>query len=223
MNSFTKHKIFKLRSVNNEGPVNVVKFKGLNVETPFVALTVSVHRHRESSKTWTDSPWVLSVSNRNHGFGLILLCLKWAVMCRLHLVVYNSAFPQAPTRGQDDTPDLRGGREGCMCACVEGGLLPSFRSTRFISWCSSWLMLTLSLRKFWPQMFPKIQSIFFSSFSDNNSIVLLIYNPLTAWLLPLFWHLMLKFGAVIIQHFILALLSKKNSSWFVASMQGKKK
>lgn len=51
MNSFTKHKIFKLRSVNNEGPVNVVKFKGLNVETPFVTLTVSVHRHRESSKT----------------------------------------------------------------------------------------------------------------------------------------------------------------------------
>lgn len=42
MNSFTKHKIFKLRSVNNEGPVNVVKFKGLNVETPFVALTVTV-------------------------------------------------------------------------------------------------------------------------------------------------------------------------------------
>lgn len=83
-------------------------------------------------------------------------------------------------------------------------------------------MLTLSLRKFWPQMFPKIKSIFSSSFSDNNSIVLLIYNPLTAWLLPLFWHLMLKFGAVIIQHFILALLSKKNSSWFVASMQGKK-
>lgn len=135
----------------------------------------------------------------------------------------QQCFPTEPTRGQDDTPDLRGGREGCMCACVEGGLLPSFRSTRFISWCSSWLMLTLSLRKFWPQMFPKIKSIFFSSFSDNNSIVLLIYNPLTAWLLPLFWHLMLKFGAVIIQHFILALLSKKNSSWFVASMQGKKK
>lgn len=67
------------------------------------------------------------------------------------------------------------------------------------------------------------KQFFPSSFSDNDSIVLLIHNPLTAWLLPLCWHLMLKFGAVIIQHFILALLSKKNSSWFVASMQDKKK
>ncbi len=61
-----------------------------------------------------------------------------------------------------------------VCVCVLGGrLLSSFRSARFISWCCSWLTLTLPLLWFWPQMSPCSQDTL--NFSCRHRI----HRPLT--------------------------------------------
>lgn len=108
----------------------------------------------------------------------VLFMQHTGLLCCLHLAVYNSVFPQAPTRGQGQhfCGSLIGGEGVCGCVCVS-----FFRSTRFISRCCSWLTLTLQLLQLWPQMSPCKR--FFSPFLTHLSATFTIATALLTFIL----------------------------------------